>query len=56
MLQVLRSLRPHEGGTGFVIVVDELQKVLVQFPPGAMDALLEPAPGQDAEKAALPAI
>lgn len=51
MLQVLRSLRPHEGGTGFVIVVDELQKVLFQFPPRAMDAPLEPAPGQDAEKA-----
>jgi hypothetical protein len=34
-----------------VIVVNELQKVLFQFPPGAMNALLEPAPGQDAEKA-----
>lgn len=31
-------------------MVDELQKVLFQFPPRVMDAPLEPASGQDAEK------
>ena len=51
VLQVLGPFRPDERGTGFVIVLNERQKVLFQFPPGAMNALLEPAPGQDAEEA-----
>src|SRR5260370_22831650 len=50
-LQMFCPLRPDEGGAGLVIVLDKVQKLLFQFPPRAMDALLEPAPGQDAKAA-----
>src|ERR1017187_1274138 len=51
MSELLGPFGPDERRTGLVVMSDELQQILLQFPPRAMHALLQPAPRQDAEEA-----
>src|ERR1035441_2158017 len=50
MSELLGAFGPDERRTGLVVVSDELQQIRLQFLPRAMDALLQPAPRQDAEE------
>jgi len=48
--EFLWAFCPDERRAGLIVMRDELQQILLQFPSRAMHAFLEPSPRQDTEE------